>query len=104
MDVVETCGQSLDALPVELSLRGSQAQAVAVWLRALNTTAAAVAVVVDTGVVTARAVQTAAGGRPVVTVSWSARVARPGARRRVPAELPGRWLSALAPVLVGGRR
>lgn len=73
-------------------------------LDALTASAAGVVVLVDTGVVPAGAIQSGAAGRPVVTVPWSVRVGRAGVRRRVPADLPGRWLAALDPVLAGERR
>ncbi len=74
-------------------------------LGAATCTSAGVIVAVDAGPAATTAVQRAAAGRRLVTVDWSARVARAGLRDRVPAGLPGSWLRALEPVVGrGGRR
>jgi len=74
----------------------------AAGVAALRDAVAAVVVVVDHGLAPIRAVRAAAGNRRVVSVPWSARVARAAIVERVPAGLPGAWLRALAPAL-GGR-
>jgi hypothetical protein len=68
-------------------------------VEALDSTSAAVAVVVDRGVVPAERFRrlTARGPRQV-WVEHSVRVARAGAERHVPAGLPGRWLAPLQPL------
>lgn len=73
-------------------------------LGALTRSAAAVAVVMDTGPAPSRLLVRAAGGRRLVTVPWSARVAQATFVGRVPAGLPGSWLRALQPVLAGAGR
>ncbi|HEX9888261.1 MAG TPA: hypothetical protein VGA69_02190 [Nitriliruptorales bacterium] len=70
-------------------------------ITALGRSEAGVAVVVDHGPAHPRAVTEAAGGRRTVQVPFSARVARAGLARRVPAGLPGAWLKALAPIVRG---
>lgn len=62
---------------------------------------AAVVVVLDAGVVPRRVMAAAAEGRTVIPVAPSVRVATAHARRRLPAGLPGRWLTPLAPLVVG---
>lgn len=71
-------------------------------LQALHDSGGAIAVVVDIGPASPRAVQAAAAERRTVVVPHSARVARAGLAERVPAGLPGSWLRALRPVLAGG--
>ena len=63
-----------------------------------DTTAGAVVVVGD-GVVPPARIAALAGGRRVVLLPSSVRVARAVLRGQVPAGLPGRWLAALEPVL-----
>lgn len=78
----------------------------AAGLAALEITPAAAIVLVGDGVVPRRALTSAAAGRPVLRVPWSARVARAGATGRLPAGLPGTWIAALRPLvaeLVGVR-
>ena len=65
------------------------------------TTAGAVVVVGD-GVLPAARIAALAGGRRVVALPTSVRVARAVLRGQVPAGLPGRWLAALGPVLGEG--
>lgn len=67
-------------------------------LRALAASAAGTAVVVDHGPGHPRDLVEAAAGRRVISVPYSARVARAGLARRVPAGIPGAWLRLLAPV------
>jgi len=73
----------------------------AAGLAALSVTTAAAIVLVGDGPVAGRALTSAAGGRPVLRVPWSARVARAGAVGRVPAGLPGSWVARLRPLLAG---
>ncbi len=73
-------------------------------LEALTRSAAAVVVVMDTGPAPLRLLARAAGGRRLVTLPWSARVAQAAFVGRIPAGLPGSWLRTLAPVLAGARR
>lgn len=68
-------------------------------LDAIGRTPAATVVVGDTGAVPRPALGSAAGGRRVVVLPWSARVARAAALGRVPASLPGSWLRPLRPVV-----
>lgn len=68
-------------------------------LAGLPATAAGAVVVVGEGVVPAVRLRALAGGRRVVAVPVSVRVARATLRGQVPAGLPGRWLAALGPVL-----
>lgn len=68
-------------------------------VEALRASRAAAAVVLDDGVVPRRVVREAAGGRRLVPVPVSARVARAHASRRVPAGLPGSWIAALRPLV-----
>lgn len=56
-------------------------------------------VVVGRGAVDHAALCRVAEDRPVVSCSWSARVAAAGASGRVPADLPGSWLRPLAPLV-----
>lgn len=74
----------------------------AAGLAAVRDTVAGTVVVSDAGVVPLRAVREAAGGRRVVVVPWSVRVARAAVTGRVPASLPGSWLRALATATGGG--
>jgi len=68
-------------------------------VEALDSTSAAVAVIVDRGVVPAdRFRRLTASGPRQVWVDHSVRVARAGAERHVPAGLPGRWLARLQPL------
>lgn len=69
---------------------------------ALERTGAAVTVVVGRPLLPDRTVRELLGGRPVVALPWSARVARAGLRDRVPADLPGSFLDALRSVATGG--
>lgn len=71
-------------------------------LEAVSETTAGAIVVCDDGIVPLGELQRRAGGRRIVIVPRSVRVARAAALGRVPASLPGRWLRALRPVL--GRR
>jgi hypothetical protein len=64
----------------------------------LGTTPAGVVVVNGPGAASPRTLSRAAGGRRLVTLPWSARVARAGLVGRVPASLPGSWLRRLAPL------
>lgn len=66
---------------------------------ALEITTAAVVVVVGHGPVTLRELRQVAGGRQVLPLACSSRVARAGLRRHVPAGLPGAWLRGLLPLL-----
>lgn len=74
----------------------------AAGLDALAATTAGTTVCVDAGVARRRALREAAGGRRMVVVDWSTRVARAGLARRVPTGLPGTWLRSLAGVLPDG--
>jgi hypothetical protein len=67
-------------------------------LDAIGRTPASTIVVADAGAVPRAALRAAAGGRRVVVLPWSARVARAAALGRVPASLPGSWLRLLRPV------
>lgn len=69
--------------------------------RLASTTAGAVVVVGD-GVVPTTRIRALAGGRQVVALPASVRVARAVLRGQVPAGLPGRWLAGLGPVLGDG--
>ncbi|MFN2556202.1 MAG: hypothetical protein ABR592_04910 [Nitriliruptorales bacterium] len=73
-------------------------------LEALARSAAAAAVVTDTGPAPLRSLEQAAGGRRFVRLPWSVRVAHAAFTGRIPAGLPGSWLRALAPVLADARR
>lgn len=78
----------------------------AAGLAALRVTTAAAIVLVGDGAVPGRVLASAATGRPVLRVPWSARVARAGATGRLPAGLPGTWVAVLRPLvadLVGER-
>lgn len=68
----------------------------------LPSAAAGAVVVVGDGVLPAERVRTLAGGRRVVTLPASVRVARATLRGQVPAGLPGRWLAGLDVVLGAG--
>ncbi len=72
-------------------------------LDALTGSAAGVTVVSDMGGAPWRWLERAAGGRRLVRLPWSMRVAQAALAGRVPAGLPGSWLRALAPVLSGTR-
>lgn len=77
----------------------------AAGIAALERSAAAVAVVLDDGAAAAAAVRGAAGGRPVITLPRSVRVARAGLLARVPTALPGSYLQSLRPLVsTEGRR
>lgn len=65
----------------------------------LPVTMAGAVVVVGRGLLSAERIEELAGGRRVVHVPTSARVARAVLRGQVPAGLPGTWLDALRPVL-----
>lgn len=65
----------------------------------LPATAAAAVIVVGLGLVRPQELVAAAGGRRLLHLPWSSRVARAGLRRRVPATLPGAWLKRLQPLL-----
>ncbi len=71
----------------------------AAGLAALEVTPAAAIVLVGDGAVPGRVLTSAASGRPVLRVPWSARVARAGATGRLPAGLPGSWVAALRPLV-----
>ncbi len=71
----------------------------AAGLAALEVTPAAAIVLVGGGAVPGRVLASAASGRPVLRVPWSARVARAGATGRLPAGLPGSWVAALRPLV-----
>lgn len=75
----------------------------AAGVAALERSPAAVAVVLDDGCAPMGAVAGAAGGRPAVVVPRSARVARAGLLRRVPAALPGSYLRSLRPLVAPER-
>jgi len=68
----------------------------------LPTTMAGAVVVVGQGLLSVARVRELAGGRTVVHVPTSVRVARAVLRGQVPAGLPGRWLAELRPVLADG--
>lgn len=68
-------------------------------LEGLASTTAAVVVLVGSGPVTPRDLARVTGGRRGIHLPWSARVARAGRYRRVPAGLPGVWLRRLRPLV-----
>ncbi len=68
----------------------------------LPATTAGAVVVVGEGVLPVARLAALAGGRRVVVLPTSVRVARAVLRGQVPAGLPGRWLAALGPVLGEG--
>lgn len=68
-------------------------------LDAMDRTTAGVVVVVGHGAVGLPRLGAAAAGRTRIWLPWSARVARAGLTRRVPAGLPGAWLRRLGPVV-----
>jgi len=68
----------------------------------LPTTMAGAVVVVGQGLLSAGRIRDLAGGRTVVHLETSVRVARAVLRGQVPAGLPGRWLTELAPILADG--
>ncbi len=68
-------------------------------LEQLAATTASIVAVVGTGPVRPAQLREAAGGRTLLGLPWSARVARAGLRRRIPASLPGAWLRRLLPVV-----
>lgn len=65
----------------------------------LSSTTAAVVVVVGTGPLRPTELREAAGGRAVLDLPWSFRVARAGLHRRVPVSMPGAWLQRLRTLL-----
>jgi hypothetical protein len=65
----------------------------------LPTTMAGAVIVVGQGLLSAGRVRELAGGRTVVHVPTSVRVARAVLRGQVPAGLPGSWLAELRPIL-----
>lgn len=67
-------------------------------LSALEDTTAGTVVCTDLGVASARGIVRLAGGRRLVVLDWSVRVARAALRRRIPAGLPGAWVRRLAGV------
>ena len=69
----------------------------------LPVTMAGAVVVVGRGLLSDDRIAALAGGRRVVHVPTSVRVARAVLRGQVPAGLPGRWLDALRPLLDVGR-
>lgn len=73
----------------------------AAGLAAIERSVAAAVVLVDDGVVPMGAMHAAAGGRRVVVVPRSVRVARAAVRGRVPVALPGSFLRVLAPLAPG---
>lgn len=56
-------------------------------------------VVVGRGAIATTEFERAAGGRPLLTCPWSARVAAAAAAGRLPADVPGSWLRPLAEVV-----
>lgn len=68
----------------------------------LPVTMAGAIVVVGRGLLSPERIAELAGGRRVVHVPTSVRVARAVLRGQVPAGLPGRWIAALRPVLEVG--
>lgn len=74
----------------------------AAGLQAAHETVAGTVLVSDAGIVPQRSFHDAVGGRRLVLLPWSARVARAAVLGRVPASLPGSWLRTLATVT--GRR
>jgi hypothetical protein len=68
----------------------------------LPTTMAGAVVVVGNGLLSVGRIRELAGGRTVVHLPTSVRVARAVLRGQVPAGLPGRWLAELRPVLADG--
>lgn len=80
---------------VDVLVVGADARALA----ALDRTTAAAVVVVGTGPVPTTALREAAGRRRFLALPRSARVARAAALGRVPGALPGRFVTALAPLL-----
>lgn len=72
----------------------------AAGLDAASATTAGAIVVVGGGLVPVDRLRAAGGGRAVVMVPWSARVARAALAGRVPSGLPGRWLQTLRPLVV----
>jgi len=68
----------------------------------LPVTMAGAIVVVGRGLLSPERIAELAGGRRVVHVPTSVRVARAVLRGQVPAGLPGRWIAALRPVLEAG--
>jgi hypothetical protein len=73
----------------------------AAGLAAVQATTAAAVVVIGDGPATHRALLAAAGGRRLLRLPWSARVARAGATGRLPAGLPGSWVRRLRPLVTG---
>lgn len=71
----------------------------AAGVQAVAATTAGACVVVEIGVAPHAALVAASGGRLLVTVPWSVRVARSGLRRRTPGSLPGTWVRALRPLV-----
>lgn len=71
----------------------------AAGLAAVQATTAAAVVVVGDGPAPHRALAAAAGGRRLLRLPWSARVARAGATGRLPAGLPGSWVRRLQPLV-----
>lgn len=65
----------------------------------LPATTAGAIVIVASGPLPPKALRDAVGGRRTILLPWSARVARAGLHRRVPASLPGAWLRRLIPLL-----
>ncbi|MEY3019580.1 MAG: hypothetical protein RLZZ272_564 [Actinomycetota bacterium] len=70
-------------------------------LDAVATTSAGAIVVVGRGLVAGERLAGLAGGRRVVEVADSVRVARAHLEGRVPTALPGRWLRGLVPLVDG---
>ena len=68
-------------------------------LAAVAESLAGTVVIADAGVVPLPALRRAAGGRRVVLLPWSVRVARAAVLGRVPASLPGAWLRTLSAVM-----
>lgn len=73
----------------------------AAGVAAVERSAAAAIVVLDDGLAPEGALRGAAGGRRLVTVPRSTRVARAGLLRQVPSALPGSYLRTLSAVLGG---
>jgi hypothetical protein len=104
--VPDPSGRGLDAAVVDVGVAHEVDVLVcrpdAAGLDAAAGTTAAAVVVVGEGPATSTAVDRACGHRRRVVLPASARVARAGLHRRVPASLPGSWLRGLRPLIPGG--
>lgn len=83
-------GEHVDVLVVRRTRAG---------LAAVERSSAAAVAVIDRGPRSRRQFRMAAGGRPVVDLPWSARVARQHDACGLPAGLPGSFLAALQPLV-----